>query len=133
MQLKAAQIFVGALLVLHGAVACSTRGAEDEPVEVEAEADTNGEPVAPLPHAESDNCPLVDNPGQVDTDSDGLGDACDADDDEDGFSDLDDPAPLDRTSPGDFSSPEVILADARVQAALYGGLRRRVWRSVADH
>ena len=35
----------------------------------------------------SDNCPLVFNPGQIDTDSDGAGDECDLDDDDDEFAD----------------------------------------------
>ena len=35
-----------------------------------------------------DNCPLVSNPAQLDTDGDGEGDACDNDDDNDGLTDI---------------------------------------------
>ena len=42
----------------------------------------------------SDNCPLITNADQLDTDSDGTGDACDSDDDDDGDNDSADNCPL---------------------------------------
>lgn len=68
----------------------------------------------------ADDCSAVDNPGQTDTDGDGVTDACDEDDDDDGFRDGDDPAPLDPSIPGDFSTPEAILANPLVKTALKG-------------
>ena len=41
-----------------------------------------------------DNCPLVSNSNQLDTDGDDLGDACDPDDDGDGVADGADNCPL---------------------------------------
>jgi hypothetical protein len=48
----------------------------------------------------ADNCPLAFNPEQTDTDTDGLGDECDWDDDDDGVQDDKDEAPLDPGWPG---------------------------------
>jgi hypothetical protein len=45
--------------------------------------DSDGDTIADV----SDNCPMVANPGQQNFDGDALGDACDADDDDDGYSD----------------------------------------------
>ena len=44
-----------------------------------------------------DNCPLISNTDQVDTDEDGQGDACDTDDDGDGVEDESDEFPLDHS------------------------------------
>jgi hypothetical protein len=52
-------------------------------------ADTDGDGILD----ESDNCPAVANTQQIDTDSDGLGDECDADDDGDGVVDDQDAFP----------------------------------------
>lgn len=46
-----------------------------------------------------DNCITTPNASQTDTDADELGNACDTDDDGDGFPDSQDPYPLDSSRP----------------------------------
>jgi hypothetical protein len=65
----------------------------------------------------ADSCASASS-AHPDSDGDGEPDPCDADDDGDGFLDADDPLPLDAAVPGNFSTPESILADHRVRAAL---------------
>jgi hypothetical protein len=60
--------------------------------QVDADADGACDPGAPSggpgPCTGSDNCPTTPNPGQGNVDGDALGDACDADADNDGFSNI---------------------------------------------
>jgi Leucine-rich repeat (LRR) protein len=72
----------------------------------------------------ADNCPNVSNPSQVNTDRDSEGDACDADDDNDGFSDaqelVDGTDPLDSRSCSGCYSVFDIDADGKVEALTDG-------------
>jgi hypothetical protein len=52
----------------------------------------------------ADNCPLVANADQLNTDGDAFGDGCDTDDDDDGVADTDDAFPLDANETLDTDS-----------------------------
>lgn len=74
-----------ALLASTFLVACSADDVETKPALIDTDGDGVDDRI--------DNCPLVANPDQKDTDDDGVGDACDSDFDGDGVDDASDNCP----------------------------------------
>jgi len=61
---------------------------------IDSDGDGFGDPGNPSNDCDDDNCPSIYNPDQIDTDGMGDGNACDDDDDEDGYLDEEDNCPL---------------------------------------
>lgn len=70
-----------------------------------------------------DNCPLITNPSQLDTDSDAMGDVCDLDDDNDGLSDTEEqgygtnPLLVDTDGDGFSDNTEIIFGSDPLNSA----------------
>ena len=86
---------------------------------VPTDTDSDGDGIADA----DDNCPNVANEDQLDTDSDGQGDACDADDDNDGVPDDQDAYPLNPSASVDETPPEISGADLTLEGNAPGGVR----------
>ncbi len=71
-------------------IACNDTGELATSLSCSNDVDTDGDGIAD----NLDNCPAVSNSSQHDTDRDGQGNACDADDDNDGVADVSDAFPL---------------------------------------
>jgi hypothetical protein len=79
-------------LLLVTTLALSGCGSEDE--------DTDGDGISDS----RDNCIQINNPDQLNTDGDALGDDCDPDDDNDGVNDAEDAFPLDSSEQADVDN-----------------------------
>lgn len=82
-----AAIHPGATEICGNGIDENCNGMADDPCSP-ADSDGDGIPDA------TDNCPIVINANQLDSDSDGQGDVCDTDDDNDGTPDVNDCAPF---------------------------------------